>query len=111
FASGPVYMKSLEDNKKAVALDPDNIGSHIGLARYYSNAPEIAGGSMKLAKEHAAEVLRIEPYQGYIEQALIANLENRPDDAIKGFKAAIELDPSEAWLHFELGKLYQMTGY
>lgn len=110
FAAGPVYMKSLDDYKKAVAIDPDLIAAHIGLARYYSNAPAIGGGSMKKAKEHAAEVARISPYQGHIEVGLVALLDKRPEDAKTELAAAYAMNAKDEWLTFELAKVYQMTG-
>lgn len=111
FTAGSVYMKSLEDNQRAVELDPDYLESHIGLARYYSNAPAMGGGSMKKAKAHAAEVLRIDPYLGHIELALIADKENRTSDAIAEYQAAIALNAADASTHFELGKIYQASGH
>lgn len=109
FQAGPTYMSALNQYKKAVSINPDHLGAHIGLARYYMNAPAIGGGSMKLAKQHAAEIARINPYQGHIEMALIAQKENRFEDAITEFESANAMDPDQAWVHFELGKLYQAT--
>src|SRR5690606_1918124 len=63
-SAGALYMSALDSYKKAVALDPDNLHGHIGLCRYYWNAPAMGGGSIAKAKEHAGHVARIDPYQG-----------------------------------------------
>lgn len=110
FQAGPIYMRGLDQYKRAVSINPDHIGAHIGLSRYYMNAPAIGGGSMKKAKEHAAEIARISPYLGHIENALIAEKENRAEDAIAEFEAAVSMESNNAWIHFELGKLYQGEG-
>lgn len=110
FQAGPTYMKALDQYKKAVDLDPDHLSAHIGLSRYYMNAPAIGGGSMKLAKDHAEEIARINPYLGHIEKALIAQKENRVEDAISEFESAVSMKSDDAWIHFELGKLYQLIG-
>lgn len=110
FQAGPTYMRALDKYKEAVELDPDHLASHIGLARYYLHAPAIGGGSIKKAKDHAAEVARINPFQGHIEAALIAAKENRMADSESEYAAAIALDGDHAWLHFELAKLQQAAG-
>ena len=42
--------------EKSVELDRNHISGYIGLARYYSNAPAIAGGSLDKAESYAREV-------------------------------------------------------
>lgn len=65
---------------------------------------------MKLAKEHAAEVERIDPFLGHVEHALIAQKEGRSSDAAQRYAKAAALQPNAAWIHFELGKLHQTAG-
>ena len=110
FTAGPVYMSAMDKYRRAVELDRDNIEAHIGLTRYYWNAPAIGGGSVKKAKEHAAEVERVAPAQGKIEFALIAQKEGRNDEAIALFEEAVALNPNHAGAFFDLGNLYQTTG-
>lgn len=108
FQAGPTFMRAMDQYKAAVKIDPDHLGAHIGLARYYMNAPAIGGGSMKKAKGHATEIARINPYRGHLESAMIAQKEDRNEDAEADFLAALAMKSDEAWVHFELGKLQQM---
>ncbi|MDQ8185651.1 tetratricopeptide repeat protein [Pelagicoccus sp. SDUM812002] len=110
FQAGPVYMRAMDQYKAAVKADPDHLASHIGLSRYYMNAPAIGGGSMKKSKDHAAEIARINPYLGHIEHAMIAQKESRNEEAEAEFAAAIAMKSDEAWVYFELAKLQQMVG-
>ncbi len=110
FQAGPMYMRALDQYKAAVKANPDHLGAHIGLSRYYMNAPAIGGGSIKKAKEEAAEVVRLNPYLGHIEMGMIALKEKRSDDAEVEFAAAIVIKSDDAWLHFELGKLQAASG-
>lgn len=110
FQAGPTYMRALDQYKAAVKVNPDHLGAHIGLARYYTNAPAIGGGSIAKAKEHAAEIARIEPYLGRVEYAFIALKEQRYADAEEQFSEAVALNDKEAWIHFELAKLQQQSG-
>lgn len=108
FQAGPTYMRAMDQYKAAVKADPEHLGAHIGLSRYYMNAPAIGGGSMKKAKDHAAEIARINPYMGHLESALIALKENRNEDAEVDFVAALAMKDDEAWVYYELGKLQQI---
>lgn len=110
FQAGPVYMRAMDQYKEAIKVNPDQLAAHIGLARYYWNAPAIGGGSMKKAHEHVLEVARINPYLGHIESAALAEKENRLADAEADYAAAIAMKGGQAWLYFELGKLQQMSG-
>ncbi|MBK1878658.1 tetratricopeptide repeat protein [Pelagicoccus mobilis] len=110
FQAGPTFLRAMDQYKAAVEVNPDHMGAHIGLARYYMNAPAIGGGSMVKAKEHAAEVARINPFRGHIESAEIAKKENRFADVEAEYAAAIALDPKQGWVHFELAKQQQASG-
>ena len=50
--------------EKSVALDPNHVAGLIGLARYYTNAPEIAGGSLEKAKGFAERGQKLQPFLG-----------------------------------------------
>lgn len=110
FSAAPLYMQALDLYRKAVALDNDNLGAHIALCRYYWNAPAIGGGSMVKAKQHAAEVARINPYLGKIERALIAQREGDGEAAAGYFAESLAMNPQNAWARFELAKLLQAAG-
>lgn len=110
FEAGPIFMAAVEKYRKAVALDPDNLHGRIGLCRYYWNAPEIGGGSIKRAKDEAAHVARLNPYLGKVEYALIAQKEGKTEEAIGYFRELLAMKGDEAWAHFELGKLLRGSG-
>lgn len=110
FQAGPTYMKAMDQYKQAVQIDPDHLASHIGLARYYMHAPAIGGGSMKKALEHAAEIARLNPFQGHVHNAMIAEKQGRSADSESEYAAAIALKGDQAWLHFNLAKLQQAAG-
>ena len=110
FEAGPIYMGAVEQFRKSVAVDPDNLHGHIALCRYYWNAPEVGGGSIVRAKEEAAEVERLNPYLGKVEYALIAKKEGRTDDAVARFEELVAMDEKNVWAQVELGKLYRAQG-
>lgn len=110
FQAGPTFMRAVEQFRKAVKVDPDHLKSHIGLGHYYMNAPAIGGGSMKKAMDHAGEVARLNPFQGHVLKAKIAEKEKRFEDSESEYGAAIALKPKQAWLYFSLAKMQQKSG-
>ena len=82
--------------EKAVELDSHNVGGLIGLARFYTNAPEIAGGSLEKAEEFARRVQQIVPFLGEVELGIIAGHDEKYADALAHYEAAAKLNPGYA---------------
>lgn len=59
--------------EKALELDPGHVDAHMALFQFYLNAPGIAGGSFRKARQHAAEVGKIDGYalRGALLQAQV----------------------------------------
>lgn len=77
--------------EKAVELDPRHLGGLIGLARFYSNAPEIAGGSLEKAAEYAARVQKVDPFLGAMELGRVAEKAEKPAEALAHYETAAQL--------------------
>ena len=82
--------------EKSVALDPKHVSGLIGLSRYYTNAPEIAGGSLDKAKEYAGQVHAFNPFLGELEYGNIAEKGEDFGGALNHFEAALKLNPDNA---------------
>jgi len=76
------------DAALAIARDTDNLASRLS---YYLIAPAIAGGDKQKAAELAAEIVKIDPARGYLEQARIARAQNGDPEPLY-YKAA-DADP------------------
>lgn len=50
----------VEAYRLALKLDPGQIDAHIGLAQYYLRAPGLLGGSIRKARECAAQLLKLD---------------------------------------------------
>lgn len=96
--------------EKALELDPKNLNALIGLARYYTNAPEIAGGSLPKAAEFAARVRALDVLLGELELARIAERGEKFDEALQHYQAASELKPDNANLQFATGRVLAKLG-
>lgn len=95
---------------KAAELDPNDVGALIGLSRYYSNAPAIAGGSLEKAKEFAIRVQRLVPFLGAVELGGIAEREENYAEALEQFEAAAKLRPGQAHLENDCGRMLVKLG-
>lgn len=87
-------MKLKKAFNKAVELDSNNIAGLIGLARFYTNAPEIAGGSVEKAREFAARVKQIVPFLGELEYGNIAEHHEDYATALPHYEAAALAAPA-----------------
>lgn len=96
--------------EKAVELDPRNLNALIGLARYFANAPEIAGGSLAKAAEFAERVKAVQPFLGESELGRIAERGEKLDAALAHYAAATELKPDAAGAQFNCGRLLARLG-
>jgi tetratricopeptide (TPR) repeat protein len=95
---------------RAVELDPNDITGLIGLARFYMEAPPIAGGSFEKAKELAGRLQRLHPFLGAVELGGIAEREENFAEALKYFETAAELQPDDAGLQFQCGRMLAKFG-
>lgn len=99
--------------EKSVALDPKHVAGLIGLARFYANAPEIAGGSLEKAAEFAQRVRELNPALGESELGNVAERGEKFAEALAHFETAATLQPDSARAQFACGrvlaKLEKMT--
>lgn len=96
--------------EKAVELDPKHVGGLIGLVRYYSNAPEIAGGSPAKAKEFAERVVAIDPLLGQVELGRLAEKAEDYAGALSHYDAAAKLKPDSSGMAFASGRMLVKLG-
>lgn len=91
--------------EKAVELDPEMIEGYIGLARYYTNSPAIAGGGREPAERYAREVEKRQPQLGTLELARIAERFSDPATAATLYTKAAAVQPDSAQIQESLGRV------
>jgi Flp pilus assembly protein TadD len=96
--------------EKSLELDSNNVAGLIGLSRFYTNAPEVAGGSLEKAKELAVRVQKLLPLQGEIELGHIAAKGEDYAEALKHYEAAIAIKSDNAGLHNAAGGMLAKLG-
>jgi tetratricopeptide (TPR) repeat protein len=93
--------------ERAVAIEPRSVAAHEGLVQFYAIAPGIAGGSMRRAREHAAEIARVSQMRGRVANGVILEHENNFAGAEREYLAAAATAPDSAAPYMALGALYQ----
>ncbi len=94
----PFMATSARDNlETAVALDPNLSPAREALARYYLEAPAIAGGSMEDAQQQAALLVELDPPAGYRVNAAIAAEEEDYEAAVDWYRKAFAAQDSQDW--------------
>ncbi len=81
FKKGKYADKAKTSLLKAIELNPQHTDARIRLANYYLNAPLIAGGSIRKAKDQASEIERYDKAAGLKLQASIFLKEEEYDKA------------------------------
>lgn len=96
--------------ERAVEIDPKNFNGLVGLARYFANAPEIAGGSLTKAAEFATRLKALNPFFGESELGRIAERGEKFSDALAHYEAAAQLKPDAAGAPFNCGRMLAKLG-
>ena len=107
---GMLAGRMLNAFKRSVELDPNHVPGYIGLARYYENAPAIAGGSLEKAAQYAEEARKRDLFSGTVELGFIAERQEQLPAALQRFEEALQLKPGQAWLHEQTGRVLAKLG-
>jgi len=92
--------------ERAATLDPKHIEARWALVEFYIQLPGIIGGSEKKAIEYANELGTISKVDGYLANGYIAEYSDRPKDAERFYKKAIEVGGSPH-TYEKLSNLYE----
>ena len=101
--------------EKAVVLDPNNLNVREDLIQYYLRAPGFMGGSVRKAREQAAEIRKRDAVRGSLA-AVTIHLYRKDDAAAeKELAEAIRNVPADSpaslgLFHFRLGTVYERQG-
>ncbi len=111
FKAASLAGKAKAAFERAVQLNPASVEARGALLDYYLLAPGIVGGSVAKAREQAAAVASMDPYQGHLASARIAEYEKKWADAEKAYRAALALKDDRGVLHNQLGYLLLRQGH
>lgn len=107
FEKGVLSGRALEALQKAVELDATNIEARVSLAGYYLNAPALAGGSVRKAREQAEAIVALDPARGNFTLARIHMRDEEYDLALEKLDQCIEARPDDLDCRFQLAMLHQ----
>lgn len=89
------YIGDIKEHFEIAAkLDPNHIEVRWALVEFYIQLPGIIGGSVKKATKYANQLHKISPVDGYLSKGYIAEYDDRPVDAERYYKNAIDVGGS-----------------
>ncbi|WP_310992782.1 tetratricopeptide repeat protein [Aequorivita marina] len=101
------YISDIKSElEQAAKLDPKHIEARWALIEFYIQLPGIFGGSENKAIAYAKELGTISSVDGYLASGYIAEYTNRPKDAERYYKKAIEVGGSPH-TYEKLSSLYE----
>jgi len=102
--------KTHNEFETAVRLDPRNVEARADLAEFDVEAPGIVGGGKDKAEQQARDIAKLDPAQGELVQAWIAEKDKDLSGAEDHFRSAVNLSHGKpgAWLN--LAQFYRRTG-
>ena len=80
--------------EKAVAVAPADPDARLSLMNYYLQAPGFLGGGRDKADAQAAAMQSIGPAWGHIGRAALLLADDRDDEAVTAYEAAVAADPA-----------------
>jgi cytochrome c-type biogenesis protein CcmH/NrfG len=111
FSAAGLAKKTHNEFETAVRLDPNTLEARADLAEFYVEAPGIVGGGKDKAEQQAREMARLDPAQGELVEAWIAEKNKDLSGAEDHFRDAARLSGGKpgAWLN--LAQFYRRTGH
>ncbi len=86
-----------QEYRKALALNPRNVGAHVDLAYILLNQ-----GRTEEGKAHIDEALKLDPNRTYLKDGIVTLRANDPEVAEQRFRKALELNPQNVAAHVNL---------
>ena len=80
--------------EKAAELDPNHIDVRWALVEFNISVPAILGGTEKKALKYANQLEELSMVDGYLSKGYIAEYSDRPEDAERYYKQAIDIGGS-----------------
>lgn len=94
-----------QEYRKALELNPQNVGAHVDLAYILLNRGETEEG-----KTHIDEALRLDPNRAYLKGGIVSLKTNDPEVAEQRFRKALELNPQNIAAHVDLAYILLNRG-
>lgn len=95
-----------QEAEKAVSLDPQYIDAHEALMEFYQDAPGIAGGDKKKAREVAEQIAKIDSARGWLAQATLASKEKNGAKQEECYQKALAAAPQDGRVLREMAAYY-----
>ena len=106
FAAGALALKFRRQVEIALELNPKNLDALDSMMQFKFQAPTLMGGSKDEARALAERITLLNPGEGYLAQAELAEMGNDPAQQEACLLKAVQADPQSYSAHTALAKFY-----
>jgi tetratricopeptide (TPR) repeat protein len=106
FAAGSLAVKFRKEVEIALDLDPKNLEALDSMMQFKFQAPGLMGGDKTQARALAKEIASLNPSEGYLAHAELAELEKNPAEVEANYLKAVEADPKNYHALTTLARFY-----
>jgi tetratricopeptide (TPR) repeat protein len=110
FSKFGLARKCLAEYRRAVALEPNNVGFHESLFTYFVNAPSVVGGGADKAADEAAAIRKLEPKRGHLAFATVYTMDGKYELALAELDAILRSAPDDYAALYQVGRNAAISG-
>jgi tetratricopeptide (TPR) repeat protein len=106
FSAGTLALKFRKQVETALELNPRNLDALDSLMQFKFEAPTAMGGSKDEARALAEKMTVLNPVEGYLAHAELAEMDKDPVQEEAYLLKAVQADPQNYNAHMELARFY-----
>ena len=109
FAAGSLAIKFRKEVEVAIQLDSRNLDALDSMMQFKFQAPGLMGGSKDEARALAEKITLLNPSEGYLAHAKLAELERNPAQVEAFLLQAVQANPKNYGAHAAVAKFYTQS--
>ena len=106
FSAGLLAVRFRKEVEIAIQLDPTNLDALNSLMQFKFQAPDLMGGNKDEARALAEKIKLLNPSEGYLAYAKLAELEKNPAEVEADFLKAVQANPKNYGALTAVAKFY-----
>jgi len=111
FSAGSLAVKFRKEVEVAIQIDPRNVDALDAMMQFKYQAPGIMGGSKDEARDLADKITALDPSEGNLSHAELAELEKNPGQMEAFYLKAVQANPKNYDAQIALAKFYTQSAH
>jgi len=111
FSAGSLALKFRKEVERAIELNPTNLDALDSMMQFKFQAPGLMGGSKDEARALAEKITLLNPSEGYLAHADLAEMEKNPSQVEACFLKAVQANPKNYGALMALARFYSQPSH